>query len=127
LSSQPNVYPNLEELMPEVLLSRLPVTLVRDISERYLTLGGKYLSNEVHTDGRPINAMMFTSRVVNCIEEVVDGAFCMIGQAFKQQAAGEQPDDYIYDALMGLVEIYALLKAHEDEDLRRCEGVVNLV
>lgn len=126
MTNTADVYPSIDELLPEVFLSRLPVALVRDITERYTTLGTKYLSQELHEDGRRINAMMFTSRVSNCIEEVVDAAFCMIGQAFKAQAVGEQPEDYIYDCLMGLVEIYGLLKAHEDEDLQRCEGLVNL-
>ena len=124
--TQLNVYPNLEELMPEPLMNMLPVNLARDIAERYINLGTKYLSDQVHADGRRINAMMFTSRIVNCLEEIIDSVFCVLGQIFKETVDGEEPADYLFDVLSGLINLYGLLKTHEEEDLARCEGVVNL-
>lgn len=121
------VYPSIDELMPEPLMNMLPVNLARDISIRYETLGGKYLSAEFHNDGRQINAMMFTSRIVNCLEEIIDSVFCILGQIFKETVDGGEPADYLFDVLTGLINLYGLLKAHEDEDLARCEGLVNLL
>lgn len=121
------VYPSIEELMPEVMLARIPESLARDIRERYATLGTKYLTDQVHTDGRKINAMMFTSRVANANEEIVDAAFCMLGTIFKAQANKEEIPDWSYQVLMGCIEIYSMLKAVEAEDLAKAEGLVDLV
>lgn len=120
------VYPSIEELMPEVLLARIPEALARDIRERYATLGEKYLTDQVHTDGRRINAMMFTSRVANANEEIVDATFCMLGEIFKAQVEGVEIPDWIYQVLMGCIEIYSMLKAVEAENLAKSNGLVDL-
>lgn len=121
-----NVYPSIEELMPEVMLGLIPASLAHEITERYETLGTKYLSDQKHTDGRPINAMMFTSRVANCREEIVDAAFCMLGTIFKADAAGEEIPDWAYTILRGCIEIYSMLVAVQEQDLAKSEGLVNL-
>lgn len=121
-----DVYPSIDELMPEILLARIPESLARDIRERYSTLGTKYLTDERHTDGRRINAMMFTSRVANANEEIVDAAFCMLGTIFKAQANEEEIPDWAYQVLMGCIEIYSMLKAVEAEDLAKSDGLVNV-
>lgn len=121
-----SVYPSIEELMPEVMQALIPEALAKEIRERYLTLGTKYATDQVHTDGRRINAMMFTSRVANCREEIVDAAFCMLGTIFKAQAAEEEIPDWAYTILRGCIEIYSMLMAVQSEDLAKSEGVVNL-
>lgn len=120
------VYPSIDELMPEILLARIPESLARAIRERYNTLGTKYLTDQVHTDGRRINAMMFTSRVANANEEIVDAAFCMLGTIFKANANEEEIPDWAYQVLMGCIEIYSMLKAVEAEDLAKSDGLVNV-
>lgn len=113
--------------MPEVMQSVIPEALAREIRERYATLGTKYLSDQKHTDGRTINAMMFTSRVANCREEIVDAAFCMLGEIFKAQVADEDIPDWAYTILRGCIEMYSMLKAVEAENLAKSNGLVNLV
>lgn len=104
-----SVYPSTEQLIPEVMKAKLPMSLVEEITERYETLGTKYLSEE-EFDGRPVNQMMFTDRIINCREEVVDAVFCMLGQIFKEQSNGsEEIDDNIYFILEGLTNIYSAL------------------
>lgn len=110
----PGVYPSISELMPNILLSRIPASLAAEISERYETLGGKYLTGNFTEDGRQINGMMYTSRIDNCLEEIVDAVFCMLGWIFKSNlnCAGAIPDS-AYASLQGLIEIYSLLKAEQ--------------
>lgn len=121
-----DVYPSIDELMPEVLLARIPEALARDIRERYATLGTKYLTEDLHTDGRRINAMMYTSRVANANEEIVDAAFCMLGEIFKANVNQEEIPDWTYQVLLGCIEIYSMLKAVEAENLAKSDGLVNL-
>lgn len=120
------VYPSIDELMPEILLTRIPATLAKDIATRYETLGTKYLTEHKTDDGRRVNAMMFTSRVANCLEEVVDSVFCVLGWIFKETENGEEPPDAAYSCLIGLIEIYGLLKAEEEADLAKSGGLVNV-
>lgn len=128
-----NVYPSIDELMPEAMLGIIPASLAKEIAYRYETLGPKYLS-EAHTkDGRPVNSMMFTSRIQNCREEVVDAVFCILGWIFKEiQREGhikhpsgipignderfEGPPDSAYDALRGLITVYSILVAEFERD-----------
>lgn len=120
------VYPSIEELMPEVMQSIIPEALAREIRDRYATLGTKYLTEERHVDGRFINAMMYTSRVANCREEIVDAAFCMLGTIFKAQADNDEIPDWAYTILRGCIEIYSMLKTVEAGDLAKSDGLVNL-
>lgn len=121
-----NVYPNISELMPEPLLAMVPVLLARDIETRYASLGTKYLTEERHTDGRQINALMYTSRVANANEEIVDAFFCMLGTAFKATVNEEEIPDWVYEVMTGLIHIYGVLKMVEVEDLAAAEGLVDL-
>lgn len=84
-----------------------------EIKERYETLGGKYLTMYQHEDGRFVNGMMYTDRIENCLEEIVDAAFCMVGWIFKCKAKGlEEP--YVGLKILGeLVQIYEELKAEK--------------
>lgn len=108
-------YPSIDELMPEELLAKIPATLARDIKERYDTLGEKYLTINTQEDGRLINGMMYTNRVENCIEEIIDAVFCMLGWIFKARAMDLVPNDSAYFAMTGLIEVYSLLMQERDD------------
>lgn len=104
-----NVYPSIDELIPKPLKAVLPHSLTEEISERYATLGEKYLTERTLPDGRHINGMMFTDRIVNCREEVVDGVFCILGQIFKDVNIGQhEPTEGLYEMLEGLSRIYSM-------------------
>lgn len=116
--------------MPKPLLSIIPSELAREIEERYEKLGAKYLTDQTTEDGRPINGMMFTSRIENCREEVVDAVFCILGWIFKVNhdigADGEkrfrihyhepEPPDSAYDALRALINVYGICVAEFERD-----------
>jgi hypothetical protein len=105
-----DVYPSIEELLPKVLLAKIPAALADEIAVRYTTLGDKYLTDKFHTDGRRINGMMDTDRVTNCNEEVVDAVFCIIGQIFKnKQAKNTETDLELSFVLDALISIYSAL------------------
>lgn len=108
-----NVYPSIDELMPAELRNLLPGPLAVEIQERYETLGEKYLTDGLNSDGRRINGMMFTDRIINANEEIVDAVFCMLGQIFKDVAAGKEPHNDVYDAMEGMIKIYQILKLME--------------
>ena len=91
------------------MLAILPDSLAAEIKERYETLGDKYLSDKFHTDGRQINGMMFTDRIINCKEEVVDAVFCILGQIFKETVKGIEPSENMFPMLYGLIQVYSLL------------------
>lgn len=103
------MYPSIKELIPDVLLARIPSKLVDEITERYETLGIKYLSDRVHYDGRKINDMMYSNRIDNCREEVVDAVFCILGWIFKAYRAGVPYLDNAFTCLTNLTEVYAIL------------------
>lgn len=103
------VYPSIDELLPLEMLVIIPDNLAREIIERYETLGPKYLTDNLTEDGRQINGMMYTDRIVNCIEEIVDAVFCIVGQIFKDTSKGAEPSQNLYTILDGLIQIYKLL------------------
>lgn len=109
-----NVFPSIDELAPRSIRAIVPEYLMKEIEERYSTLGEKYLTDQEAPDGRRINGMMFTDRIVNCREEVIDAAFCILGQTFKDVQAGRTPSDYLYSMLMGLIEIYSMCVSLEE-------------
>ena len=108
------MYPSLEELIPPSLEAKIPSSLYKDIANRYLTLGPAYLTDFLTVDGRPINGMMYSDRVVNCIEEIVDAAFCLIGEIFKRTAKSIDPGENLYTLLDGINQIYSLLVAESE-------------
>lgn len=87
---------------------------MEEIKTRYETLGEKYLTDQLTEDGRRINGMMFTDRVVNCREELIDAAFCVIGQIYKEAISGRVPDDSFYALLEGCIDMYSLCVALEE-------------
>ena len=91
--------------------TRLPHRLVGELSMRYEHLGEKYLTEQLHVDGRRVNAMMFTSRVGNCLEEVVDSVFCILGWIFKASRSGKPIPRSAYPILDQLINVYTLLSA----------------
>jgi hypothetical protein len=121
-----NVYPSIEELMPSILLTKIPASLADEIRTRYETLGEKYLTPNVHSDGRFVNAMMYTSRVANCLEEIVDSVFCVLGWIFKAQVDGRRIPDSAFACLDMLIDIYSLLSAELEIDLAMSGGKVNV-
>jgi hypothetical protein len=106
-----SVYPSFQELCPAIMETRLPARLISEMAMRYESLGDKYLTEQLHTDGRRINAMMFTSRVGNCIEEVVDSVFCVLGWIFKAKRLGKPIPPSAYPCLDMLTQVYSLLSA----------------
>lgn len=120
------VYPSTAELMPEMMLNILPANLATEVAERYEGLGLKYATDKLHLDGRLINAMMFTSRVANCREEVVDSVFCMLGWIFESRVKTGTIPDSAYTILQGLIQIYGILKAEEPADLAKHDGLINV-
>lgn len=111
----PDVYPSVDELMPRSLLAMLPQQLVEEISDRYRELGAKYLSDKFWPDGRQINGMLFTDRMENCREELVDAAFCILGQIFKDsEHSDREPHDLLYEMLAGLISLYSMCVALEE-------------
>lgn len=109
-------YPNIDELMPPLLQTRIPMQLGEEIKRRYNELGDKYQTMNQHTDGRFMNGMMFTSRIDNALEEIVDAVFCMLGHVFRCTARGEEPSENIYTALTGLIDIWSLLTVEKTND-----------
>lgn len=109
-------YPSILELVPDALMAVIPAKLFVEIAERYQTLGVKYQTEQQHADGRYINNMMFTSRIDNCREEVVDAAFCMLGWIFKARARNRPIPNNAYTILTGLIQIYGLLVAEKEID-----------
>ena len=107
-------YPSIGELIPPSLEAIIPSSLYKDIANRYITLGSNYLTEFLTVDGRPINGMMYTDRVQNCIEEIVDAAFCVIGEIFKRTAKGIEPNANLYTLLEGIIQIYGLLVAESE-------------
>lgn len=103
MTSEP--YPSVDELLPLESLRILPENLSIDIATRYRDLGGKYLTDKLHDDGRRINGMMFTDRIENCLEEIIDGAFCIVGEIFKLKAAGMQ----VPHALNRILDLHCIL------------------
>lgn len=108
-----NVYPSTEELIPEVFQAMLPASLVKEITERYETLGPGYVTDEKY-EGRFVNNMMNTSRIDNCLEEIVDAAFCMLGWAFKAKHSGKHIPDSCYTVLQSLCDMYTLLVSERE-------------
>jgi hypothetical protein len=94
----------------------LPELLLGEIEDRYETLGEKYLTENHHIDGRLINGMMYTDRIVNCREEVVDAVFCVMGQIYKDtNIAGVEPNDSLFLMLSNLIQVYSLCIILEEE------------
>lgn len=113
-----NVYPSLKEILPEVLLTRIPSALAEEISTRYATLGPKYMTDQQHVDGRYINGCMFKSSANDALEEVVDAVFNILVLIFKtHNNTGVVPNEKVgqtsnaYIVLLGLLEIYSSLAA----------------
>lgn len=103
------MYPSVEELIPDLLMNKLPKNLAEEIIHRYQTLGPNYLTDVRHLDGRPVNGMIYTDRIVNCLEEVVDAVFCILGQIFKDTNSGHMPSENLADILDGLIHVWTLL------------------
>lgn len=101
-------YPSIDELLPPLLLAKIPHKLAEEIKERYATLGEKYLTDALHSDGRRINGMMFTDRLVNMNEEITDAVFCVIGQIFKNKKNGIDSSENLTYILDGLIDIYTI-------------------
>lgn len=116
------VYPSIEEILPDLLLSRVPASLATEITERYRDLGGKYLLDEYTTDGRQVNACMHNDSVQDCLEEVVDAVFNTLVWIFKNRQYESRIPDNAWSILTGLLEIYSLLvvsKADQDAAFSR--------
>lgn len=107
-------YPSISELIPPSLEAKIPSSLYKDIANRYTTLGINYLSDFYTVDNRPINAMMYTDRIQNALEEVIDACFCICGEIFKRNAKGIEPGDNLYTLLDGIIQIYSLLVAESE-------------
>jgi hypothetical protein len=103
------VYPSTREIIPDLLLHKLPVSLVNQIEERYNLLGPKYVTEEVHLDGRFINGCMLKSSAQDAIEEVIDAVFNVLVLIFKNSKLGPVIPDELYSVLSGLIEIYTAL------------------
>lgn len=110
-----NVYPNIEELIPDILNHRLPVSLQESLQQRYSELGGKYLTEEEYVDGRLMNACMFRNSLQDAIEEVVDATFNTLVWMLKHRRNGGH-SAAAGEALMGLIELYALLRIQKELD-----------
>ncbi len=80
------VYPSIEELFMGAQWLSAP--LRKEIATRYEELGPKYLTDELHTDGRKINGCMQKNSAQDALEEVVDAVFNMLVLRFKGYAVG---------------------------------------
>ena len=110
------VYPSIDELIPKPMKAILPSSLIDEITERYETLGEKYLTDREVAPGVRINGMIFTDRIVNCREEVVDAVFCILGQIFKDVRHGmHEPTENLDTILNGLTMIYSLCVQMESQ------------
>ena len=69
------VYPDINEILPPTITRRLNASIIEDIKTRYAELGPKYVTEEMHTDGRRINGCMSKDSAQDAIEEVVDAIF----------------------------------------------------
>jgi hypothetical protein len=116
------VYPSIEEILPEVLLARVPASLASIITERYRTFGSKYVTQDTY-NGRLVNSCMYKSSVQDALEEIVDATFNTLVWIFKLSdvdswsGKGEYYDEAGMEAmavLMGLIEIYSLLMSAKE-------------
>jgi len=96
--------------LPEELQDRIPESLAATIRQRYAELGSKYLTEATLEDGRKINSCMFKSSINDAIEEIVDAVFNTLVWLLKLRNS-EQNSESAYSAMIGLIELYALLKA----------------
>lgn len=113
------VYPNIMELLSPELQDRIPESLAAWIRERYETLGEKYLTDKQYVDGRYINGCMFKSSIQDALEEVVDAVFNVLVWHFKLRILDTPRPDIqasAYSALIGLIELYALLKSEQGDE-----------
>lgn len=106
----------MDELLPDILKARIPMKLAQEIEERYTTLGLKYMTEQRWDDGRLINACMFTNRIENALEEIIDAVFCVLGWILKYRQLNRQIPDSAYHALIGMIELYALLTVEKEVD-----------
>lgn len=90
------------------MLALLPASLVDEIKDRYATLGEKYLTDEYTQDGRRINACMTKSSWQDAREEVVDAAFNVLVQIFKDNN-NDNLSNEAYSVLENLADIYGLI------------------
>lgn len=108
------VYPGIDEIIPGSILVKMPYTLVEEIKERYSGLGTKYLTNDQMPDGRFINACMNKSSIQDALEEVIDAVFNILVAIFKisndNSEEGFTAGMEMTEVLIGLMEIYSLLK-----------------
>lgn len=103
------VYPDISELIPPELEARVPASLANWVTERYELLGPKYLTDDIRHDGRRVNSCMNNSSIQLALEEVVDAVFNVLVWIFKLRLARED-QQAAYSALIGLIELYALLQ-----------------
>lgn len=116
MESVQTVYPSIDELLTSELQARVPQSLAEWITERYAVLGPKYLTDDMRFDGRRINACMNKSSVQDALEEVVDSVFNILVWLFKLRISGRNTAS-AHSALLGLIEIYALLQAERYHDV----------
>lgn len=112
----PEMYPSTQELLPDLLLSRIPSSLVDTIEERYNRLGPTYLTDKKHTDNRLINACMFRDSIQDCLEEIVDSVFNILVLIYKGRQYEPRIDDNAWSVLTGLIEIYSLLQVMKSQE-----------
>lgn len=112
------VYPSAEEILPDIMLARVPASLASEIRERYELLGPKYVTDKVHTDGRLINGCMFKSSIQDALEEIVDCCFNVLVWIMKLDKAGtiQYTGANAYQVLMGIIEIYSILVIERERD-----------
>lgn len=114
--NEAQVYPSIQELVPSELRRELPDALYNEIAFRYATLGEKYMTDKQFSDGRFINGMMFTNRIENCIEEVVDAVFCILGWILKHQLKEKPMNSVQFECLAHAVNLYNLLLKEKNND-----------
>ncbi len=98
-------------MISESLSWRLPSGLAADIRERYAKHGGEYVTEELHLDGRRINACMERDSYQDMLEEVVDAVFNVLVILFKYRQQTGHDDLATIDGLLNpLCNIYVVAR-----------------
>lgn len=106
-----NIYPSIKDLIPDRLMNELPHSLVTNIAQRYQDLGGKYMIDAFHTDGRQINNVINCNNALSTQEELVDAVFNLLAWMFVEYGVVnvENASEEMAAALQATVMAYVLV------------------
>lgn len=112
-----DVYPNLEELLPEDIQAKIPISLFEEIRNRYETLGVKYMTDTQSDDGRFVNGCMYKSSIQDALEEVVDAVFNCLVWIFKERSGQMTEGTVSMELIYRLIDVYTIIKVERINEI----------